>query len=154
MTEDRGLGELIRRARIDVGLSQYELADRAGTSQSAVSAIESGARPVSDALARRLLAAAQLRPSIPVELYAETLRALAADHGLTNLRVFGSMVRGLDRADSDVDIVATPAPGADPLRMYAFSSHAADLLGFPVDLVLDGSRGEAMDEILATAVPL
>lgn len=57
------VGELLRRARRQAGLSQRELADRSGTTQSAISAYESGARhPRSDTL-QRLLAAAGHRLS-------------------------------------------------------------------------------------------
>ncbi len=51
-------GNLIRLARRDSGLSQRELAKRAGTSQAAVAAYESGRRaPTLDTLARIIRAA-------------------------------------------------------------------------------------------------
>jgi predicted nucleotidyltransferase len=147
-------GELLRRAREDIGYTQSELAGRAGTSQAALSAIESGRRVPSDELANRLLDAALLRPSIPVALYADELRHLAAQHGLDDLRVFGSVARGDDGPDSDVDILARRNPGASALDVLSFPEVAAGLLGFPVDLVLDDSRGVALAAIQKAAVPL
>lgn len=147
-------GELIRRAREDIGITQSELAARAGTSQAALSAIESGSRIPSEELAGRLLRAAQLRPSIPLALYAAELRSLAAQHGLDHLRVFGSVARGDDGPASDVDVLARRQPDASALDVLAFPEAATTVLGFPVDLLLDDSRGEAMDAITTSAVPL
>jgi predicted nucleotidyltransferase/DNA-binding XRE family transcriptional regulator len=147
-------GELVHRAREDIGCTQSELAARAGTSQAALSAIESGSRIPSDDLTARLLRAAQLRPSIPVALYAGELRALAAQHGLSDLRIFGSVARGDDGPRSDVDILARRAPGTSALDVMSFPVAAANLLGFPVDLVLDDSRGVALDAITESAIPL
>jgi transcriptional regulator with XRE-family HTH domain len=58
------LGTTLRRARIDAGLTQRELAVRAGTSQATVSAYESGRKQPSLATAQRLLdhAGVELRP--------------------------------------------------------------------------------------------
>ena len=72
------VGELLRRAREDIGYTQSELASRAGTSQAALSAIEGGSRIPGNELTDRLLRAALLRPSIPLAFYAEELRSLAA----------------------------------------------------------------------------
>lgn len=148
------VGELVRRAREDVGLTQAELAAAVGTSQTAISAIEHGRRQPGEALLQRLFSAVRLRPSVPLELHAQEIRELAAAHGLENVRVFGSVVRGDDGPDSDVDVLASRRPAADAFTVYAFPSRAADLLGFPVDLVLETDRGASMDEISATAVPL
>ncbi|HEX2058686.1 MAG TPA: helix-turn-helix transcriptional regulator [Actinomycetota bacterium] len=53
-------GDLIRVARHDGGFSQRDLARRAGTSQAAISAYESGTRsPTLDTLARIVRAAGQ-----------------------------------------------------------------------------------------------
>jgi uncharacterized protein len=147
-------GELLRRAREDIGYTQSELANRAGTSQAALSAIESGSRVPSDELATRLLHAARLRPSIPVAFFADELRQLATQHGLDDLRIFGSVARGDDGPDSDVDILARRRPGVSALDVLSFPEVAAALLGFPVDLVLDDSRGVALPAIKKAAVPL
>lgn len=49
-----GAGEVIREARLAAGLSQAELAKRAGTNQSAVSFIERGQRIPDVAIAARI----------------------------------------------------------------------------------------------------
>lgn len=72
------------------------------------------------------------------------------------MRVFGSVVHGEDTTESDVDVLAHLG-GAfrdRPLRAFGFPIDAEQVLGFPVDLVLDDSRGAAMPAILEEAVPL
>lgn len=137
--------ELVRRARLDLGLSQAELAARAGTSQPVVSAIENGRRPVGEAQLERLTRAAEMRPSIPLALYADELIEQAARLGLRNLRVFGSVARGQDGPDSDIDLLADIEPGADGMRAMGFSSIASEIVGFPVDLLLSFGAVPATD---------
>jgi predicted nucleotidyltransferase len=52
-----------------------------------------------------------------IERHREQLLSLARRRGVTNVRVFGSMVRGGERADSDVDLLVTLAPGTSALAL-------------------------------------
>ena len=145
-------GALLRQTRKRAGLFQVELAARAGVTQSVISAYESGQRqPSLPALARQVHAAdfeltlglrrqpGRLRRlSGPVgrrvRRHREDLIAAAAAHGVSNLRVFGSVARGEDRPDSDVDLLADLPPG---LSLFGLSRLEADLegiLGTRVDL--------------------
>lgn len=85
---------LIRAARLDAGLSRVQLAQRAGLSESVLTQVESGACAVSDELLEAVLRAAGYRPSLPLAMQADKILACAESHGLSNLRVFGSSVRG------------------------------------------------------------
>ena len=58
------IGTALRRAREDAGLSQQELARRAGTSQATISAYENGAKEPSLRTLDRLLAATGARLAI------------------------------------------------------------------------------------------
>jgi predicted nucleotidyltransferase len=63
------------------------------------------------------------------------LVAAAAAHGVQNLRVFGSVARGEDRPDSDVDLLADLPPS---LSLFGLGRVEADLeaiLGTRVDLI-------------------
>lgn len=77
-----------------------------------------------------------MRPSIPLALYADELKEIAKTLGVENLRVFGSVARGSDGPDSDVDILAELRPGANSMRAMAFAEYAREILGFHVDLLL------------------
>jgi uncharacterized protein len=146
-------GALLRQARNRAGLSQAELAARAGVTQSVISAYESGHRqPTIPSLARLIEAAGfELtlglrrqpgrlgRLSGPVgrrvRRYRRDLIAAAAAHGVQNLRVFGSVARGEDRPDSDVDLLADLPPG---LSLFGLGRAEADLeaiLDTRVDLI-------------------
>jgi len=145
---------IVREARRDIGLTQSELAVRAGTSQSAISAIERGARVPSTELLARILRAAELRPSVPLELARDDVLAVAERLGLSNVRVFGSTVRGEDGPESDVDLLVHLEPGANVLDAFAFPSYATEIIGFPVDMLLDDSIGSIVEQAKKEAVPL
>ena len=114
---------VLREARRRAGLTQVELAQRAGVAQSVISAYESGRRQPALPTLAALVRAAGLelrvtvrRPPDPtrgligpvgriVRLRRRDLMAAAEAHGASNLRVFGSVARGEDRPDSDVDLL-------------------------------------------------
>nr|WP_281357294.1 nucleotidyltransferase domain-containing protein [Rathayibacter agropyri] len=102
----------------------------------------------------RLLLAARLRPSIALEYLADDIRRLAQDHGLTDVRVFGSSARGTDDERSDVDLLVAADPAVDFLRLAAFRARAEEFLGFPVDVVIDNPDDETVSAIRDEAVPL
>ena len=69
-----------------------------------------------------------------VRRHRNDLIAAAAAHGIHNLRLFGSVARGEDRPDSDVDLLADLPPG---LSLFGLGRAEADLeaiLGTRVDL--------------------
>ena len=146
-------GALLRQARKRAGLSQAELAARAGVTQSVISAYESGHRQPAipalaaliDAAGHELVMGLRRQPrrlgqmSGPVGRQVRRRRhdlvAAAAAHGVRNLRVFGSVARGEDRPDSDVDLLADLPPG---LSLFGLGRVEADLeaiLGSRVDLI-------------------
>lgn len=145
---------LVRRAREDVGLSQRELAALVGLHQPNLAAIESGTRRPNDEMLARILRVARLRPSIPLELHAARVRQVADRFALSNLRVFGSAALGTDHEASDVDLLVEAADDVDFLTLGAFRNEVAQLLGFPVDVVIDEGNSPAVQAIRAQAVPL
>jgi len=166
-------GSLIRVARRAAGLSQVELGRRAGVTQSVVSTYESGARQPSLPTLERLVRAAGSEVEIAVR--APTPRARPTDrplarklirnrrkvkeiigrHGLSNVRVFGSVARGEDTGESDVDLLVDVAPGVGLLGLARCQRDLEALLGVPVDLVPadDLKRGVAASA-LSDARPL
>ena len=82
------------------------------------------------------------------------IEALAARHGITNIRVFGSVVRGEARADSDVDLLVhytRPLPWAG----VGVRREMTELLQRPVDMVDDECLHKYIGPyIVREAVPL
>jgi len=134
-------------------MSQVELAAEAGVAQSVVSAYESGRRqPALPTLAALVEAAGYelvigvrrqpRRPSKmsgPVGRRVRRLRreivAAAAAHGVRNLRVFGSVARGEDRPDSDVDLLADLPPRMGLLGLGRLEAELEAIIGAQVDLI-------------------
>ncbi len=144
---------MLRRARTGAGLSQAELAARAGVTQSVISAYESGHRqPALPTLAALIEAAgydlvADVRPhrrrlsklsGQRVRRRRQVLIATAAAHGVTNLRVFGSVARGADRPDSDLDLLADLPQGMGLLGLGRVQAELEAIVGSRVDLVPAG----------------
>lgn len=148
--------ELIVDARRDAALTQTELARRAHISQPNLAQMEAGRRMPSQEMLERILAAVDYRPSIAVERHAARIRELVARRGLTNPRVFGSLVRGEDHFDSDIDLLVTPSPQTSLFTLAALAADIEELTGFPVDVVTDsGASGSAAaTRIVQEAVPL
>ena len=61
--------------------------------------------------------------------------AAAAARGVTGLRVFGSVARGEDRPDSDVDLLAELPQGMSLFGLARLQAELEAILGTRVDLV-------------------
>ncbi len=68
----------------------------------------------------------------------KALTAAAAAHGVTNLRVFGSVARGQDRPDSDLDLLADLPPGMGLFGLGRVQADLEAIIGSQVDLVPAG----------------
>jgi len=78
---------------------------------------------------------------------------LSERFGITNLAVFGSVVRGEARGGSDVDILADIPPHMNLFDLMGAELYLCDLLDMDVDLVSRAEiRPELRDAILAEAV--
>jgi len=128
---------LVKAAREDIGYTQVQLARAAGTTQSVISAVENGSRSVSIEMLGKLLTAARMRPSIPLARYSEQVRAAAIRNHLRDVRVFGSVVRGLDTERSDVDLLVSRERGATLFDLAGFQQEVEAILGTPVDVIVD-----------------
>jgi predicted nucleotidyltransferase/DNA-binding XRE family transcriptional regulator len=150
---DDTAGSLLRQARVGAGMSQAELALSAGVAQSVISAYEAGRRQPSFPTLAKLIDAAgcdlvvniQQQPpqlsrlSGPVGRQVRRKRrdlvAAAAAHGVTNLRVFGSVARGEDRPDSDVDLLVDLPPDIGLFGLGQVRAELEAILGTKIDLV-------------------
>ena len=69
----------------------------------------------------------------------EEILRLSALHGAKNIRVFGSVVRGEDNEDSDIDILVELEKGRSLLDHSALLIDLQQLLGRKVDVVIEKS---------------
>ena len=80
---------------------------------------------------------------------------IAANHGASNLRVFGSVARGDDSRQSDLDLLVDMEPERSFLDMVGLSQALEELLERRVDVLTDASLHPALRErILADSRPL
>ena len=84
----------------------------------------------------------------------EILR-IAAKHGATNIRVFGSVARGETRAESDVDFLIDAGPVTSSWFPAGLIVDLQDLLGRPVEVVTENGLNPLIkDRVLQEAIPL
>ena len=153
-------------------MSQLQLARRASVAQSVVSAYETGARQPSLPTLVRLVAATGMdldvrlrRPPSPLSRLSGPLgrrlrkhrnqvqQRLTA-HGLSNARVFGSVARGEDTADSDIDLLVDVSPGVGLFGLARCQRELESLLEASVDLipaddVKPGVANSVLDDVVA-----
>lgn len=146
------MSKTLRELRERTGLSQSQLAVRSGVAQPNIAAYESGRRNPSAAMVNRLRSAMRPLPHEALEQHRDQLKVLAAEYGLSNVRVFGSAQQQTDTAQSDLDILVTRSPNVGLLTIAEFAFAAEKLLGVPVDVVTDGGL-PADHPILRSAVP-
>jgi len=81
--------------------------------------------------------------------------SIAAQHGASEVRVFGSAARGEDRADSDIDILVRAGPNTSPWFPAGLIEDLQALLGHKVDVVTEGAlHWTIRDQVLREARPL
>ncbi|HTA79857.1 MAG TPA: nucleotidyltransferase family protein [Terracidiphilus sp.] len=96
-----------------------------------------------------------MKPSEALPQYRETIRQLVEQAGMKNPRVFGSVLHGEDREDSDLDILIDPAPRASLLAMEVLQSRLASATGVKIDLrTPDEIHPKFRHKVLAEAASL
>jgi uncharacterized protein len=163
------VGDLLRRCRLEAGLSQRDLAGLAGTSQPAPARYEGGRATPSLRTLEHILAVLgkELRLVAddlgPRGQRSPATRALSGKwaqvrrilkrHGVQRADVFGSIARGEDRDDSDIDLLVD-MPSATLIRLADLRADLEDELGVPVDVTTTALLTEEGRQRAATeAVP-
>jgi uncharacterized protein len=164
---------LLRTARERAGLSQSELARRGGIAQSVVSAYEAGKREPALPTLSKLIGATGHTLTVHLERSDPSVRGLpdtplgrrvrqhrqalldaVAEAGGRNLRVFGSVARGEDHSESDVDLLVDLPQGTGLFALQALEGRLRRILNVDVDLATAGSlkprvRAEAESQAIA-----
>lgn len=159
--------EVIRKARERAGLTQQALAERAGVTQSVISAYESGRREPSYATLSRLVKSAgfTLEPHFEplpatsaltvVCAHADELRTVLGALGAVDIRVFGSVARGDETEASDVDLLVDLETDAGLFALLRMQSAAEAILGRSVDVTpVSGLKPGVAERVLGEAVSL
>jgi len=156
---------LVAQVRRSSGLSQMDLAKRAGTSQPAVARYETGAsRPSTDTLQRLARAAGfdiqvHLVPIKPrnvsserakklLRMRGEILAALTKS-GASNARLFGSVGRGEDVEGSDIDLLVNFDINRGLVPIMHLNEELSNLLGEKVEVSIEELL---LEKVLATAL--
>jgi predicted nucleotidyltransferase len=96
-----------------------------------------------------------MKPSEAFEKNREFIREAVAKRRLANPRVFGSVLHGNDRDDSDVDILVDVLPGTTLFDLGGLQSDLEDKLGVAVDVVTSsGLHRFIKDKVIAEAQPV
>jgi uncharacterized protein len=170
----RDAAAVLREARARSGLSQAELARRAGVAQPVISAYETGRREPSVSMLTKLVAASGHDLSIGLAPRAHSPRELpdspmgrhlrrrrrailaaAERRGASNVRIFGSVARGEDGDRSDVDVLVDLADDVGLVGLIGLERELSEILRRDVDVVpARGLKPAIAERVLAEAVLL
>lgn len=167
-------GAVLREARQRARLSQTELARRAGVAQSVISMYESDRREpglrtltklieaTGHKLSLELIAADPNQlglPSSPLGRRLRRHRRAVLDTleraGVHNPRVFGSVARGEDTADSDIDLLVDLDDTVGLVTLAKLTRELTELLGTEIDVVHAATlKPGVRDRVLGEAIAL
>lgn len=108
------------------------------------------------AIPARIVVAPPSPPSRAKRLeFGAAIRAIVAAQRASNARVFGSVLHGSDRDESDLDILVDPAPDATLFDIGAIRHELRLLLGVTVEVLTPNALPDGFHEaVLAEAKPL
>ena len=83
------------------------------------------------------------------------IQRIAATHGAYNVRVFGSVVRGEAKPESDIDLFIDVGPTTSSWFPAGLILDLEELLGCRVEVVTERAlNSDIRDDVLREAVPL
>jgi uncharacterized protein len=89
-----------------------------------------------------------------VEQHRDDIRAVAARHHGRRVRLFGSVARGDERENSDIDLLVDFSAGSSLFDLIHLNRELEELLGHPVEVVSRGGLKERDRAILDEAIDL
>jgi predicted nucleotidyltransferase len=85
----------------------------------------------------------------------EDILRTAAQYGVHNVRIFGSVARGEADEKSDLDLLVDLEAGRSLFDLGGLLTDLEELLGYPVDIVTErGLRERIRSRVLREAIPL
>lgn len=95
-----------------------------------------------------------MKPSVALALHRDEVLRILAAAGALNPRVFGSVARGDDTEESDLDLWIDPAPGFSLFDLGGLVADLEELLGVPVDIGTCFRTQRIEDDVRRDARPL
>lgn len=96
-----------------------------------------------------------MRPSQALSQHRDAVRNAATRHRVSNLRVFGSVLKGLDTEGSDLDLLVDPLPGTTLFDLGGLQDELEELIGLRVDVLTPKDLPiKFRNEVLAEARPV
>jgi len=96
-----------------------------------------------------------VKPSRALHLHRDEIRRLVEERRARNPRIFGSVLRGRDSEDSDLDLLVDPVPGATLFDLGGLQVALEDLLGIRVDLLTPRDLPQrSREKVLREALPV
>ncbi len=96
-----------------------------------------------------------MRHSLMLDLKRTAIREGASRFRVANPRVFGSVLHGTDRDDSDLDLLVDALPGTTLLDLGDLQDELKSLLGVHVDVLTPGDLPPKFRaKVLAQAQPV
>jgi uncharacterized protein len=85
----------------------------------------------------------------------EDIRRIAAKHGVSSIRVFGSVARGQAKPDSDLDLLIDVGPTTSSWFPAGLILDLENLLGCRVEVVTEkGLNPQLREQVLSEAMPI
>jgi uncharacterized protein len=83
------------------------------------------------------------------------IKQIAAKHGAYNIRIFGSVVRGEETENSDIDFLVDTGPEVSPWFPGGLIFELEQLLGHPIEIVTEkGLNPLIRNQVLKEAISL
>lgn len=96
-----------------------------------------------------------MKPSEVLQAHRAAVLDIARHNGASNVRLFGSVLRGEDTEDSDLDLLVDVPRGTTLLDMVRMQNAIEAALGVPVDVLTAGDLPRKFrEQVLQEAQPL
>ena len=96
-----------------------------------------------------------MKPSHALHLNSRAVLEATRRFRVSNPRVFGSVLRGTDEDDSDLDLLVDPSPETTLFDLGGLQAELEALLGVPVDVLTPGDLpARFRAQVLAEARPV
>lgn len=96
-----------------------------------------------------------MRPSLALSIYRDDIRRIVESHRATNPRVFGSVIRGEDTNDGDLDIIVDSSQNMTLMNIGGIRRELRKLLGVKVDVLTPMAFPEKWRaDVIAEAIPI